>query len=89
MPPDRVPVLPQQDDVSVVVQRQDGDRTRVVDDLADAVAAARHRDGVPAQRDDPALVDRLALQHPELVGRHGHQMPTLSPSSSGSRADSW
>ena len=31
------------------------------DDLADAVAAAGHRDGVPAQRDDPALVDRLAV----------------------------
>ena len=34
---DRVPVLPQQDDAVLVVQRHDGDRARVVHDLPDAV----------------------------------------------------
>ena len=36
------------------------DRTGVGDDLTHAVPAAGHRDGVRAQGDDPALVDRLA-----------------------------
>ena len=42
---------------------------RVVDHLADAVAAAGHRDGVAAQGDDAPLVDRLAVEHPVLVRR--------------------
>ena len=89
---DRVPVLAEQDDAVLVVERDDGDRPRVVHDLPDAVPAAGHGDRVPAQRDDPALVDRArcrATRYSCGVGRH--QMPTFSPSSSGtgSRAASW
>ena len=88
---DRVPVLAQQDDAVLVVEGDDGDRARVVHDLPDAAPAAGHGDGVPAQRDDPALVDLLAVEHLELVRLRHAQMPTFSASSTGtgSRAASW
>ena len=93
VPAEGVAVLPEQQHPVLVVERHDRDRALVDDDLPDAVPAAGHRDGVPAQRDDPPLVHRLAVQHAVLVRRRGvgHQMPTFSASSigTGSRAASW
>jgi hypothetical protein len=54
----------------LVVERDDGDRPDVVDDLPHAVPATGHRDGVAPQRDDPPLVDLLAGQDLVLVVRH-------------------
>ena len=76
----------------LVVDRDDRDRARVRHDLAHRVPAAGHGHGVPPQRDDAAVEERLAVQHPVGVrGGVGHQVPTCCASSrtTGSRVDSW
>src|SRR4051794_1067874 len=64
-------VLIDHDDVGVVVHRDNGDRTVVLDDLAPGDVTAWHPHIVGAQRENLPLVEGLGAAGREVVFSHG------------------
>ena len=65
--PERVTVLVNQHQVVALVQCHDGNGAVMLDDFPIGTLTTRHRNGVDAQRDDRAGVDRLGAEGVEFV----------------------
>jgi len=93
--PYRVAVLLEQDDALLLIERDDADRARVVDDLADLGAATGHRHLVPAEGEDRPLVDGLAaldlvvVRHRGSLSRAGGETVSYRPAPLSRSALRW